>query len=187
MLHAYNESGGMKTFMKSKTEKFAIDSMLAAMCAVLGYISLDFGNIKVTFESLPILLGAFLLGPVDGLAIGGIGTLIYQLLRYGITVTTPLWMLPYMLCGLLVGYYAKKKDFKPTNRQIMIVVVLNELMITILNTGVIYVDSHIFGYYTPAYVLGSLAIRFVICILRAVVFGVLLPKLIDILKKGKYV
>ena len=78
----------------SKTKKLAMDSMLAAMCAVLGYLSLDFGNLKITFESVPILLGALLLGPIDGMAIGGVGTLLYQLVRYGVSVTTPLWILP---------------------------------------------------------------------------------------------
>ena len=71
-----------------KTRKIALDSMLAAMCAALGYAALDFNNLKITFESLPILLGALLLGPVDGLAIGVVGTLIYQLIRYGVSATT---------------------------------------------------------------------------------------------------
>ena len=77
-----------------KTRKIALDSMLAAMCAALGYAALDFNNLKITFESLPILLGALLLGPVDGLAIGVVGTLIYQLIRYGVSATTLLWILP---------------------------------------------------------------------------------------------
>ena len=55
-----------------KTKQLTLDAMLAAMCAVLGYVALDMGNIKITFESLPILLGAMLFGPVDGMLIGGI-------------------------------------------------------------------------------------------------------------------
>ena len=91
----------------SKTRRLAFDAMLAAMCAVLGALSIDLGNLKITFEGFPVLLGALLFGPLDGLAIGGIGTLVYQLLRYGVSVTTPLWILPYMLAGLLVGLIAK--------------------------------------------------------------------------------
>ena len=30
-----------------KTRQLALDAMLAAMCAVLGAVSLDFGNLKV--------------------------------------------------------------------------------------------------------------------------------------------
>ena len=169
--------------MKMSAKRLAINGMLAAMCAVLGYLSLDFGNIKVTFESLPILLGALVLGPVDGLAIGGVGTLLYQLLRYGITVTTPLWILPYVICGLLVGLYAKRKGFRLSPREILVVVMGNEFIITLLNTGVIYVDSHIFGYYTPALIFGALALRLVICVARGVAFGLVLPVLIRNLEK----
>ena len=71
--------------MHFKTKQLTLDAMLAAMCAVLGYLSLDFGNLKITFESLPILLGAMLFGPADGFLIGTVGTFIYQLLRYGVS------------------------------------------------------------------------------------------------------
>ena len=103
---------------KRSTKQLALDAMLAAMCAVLGYLSLDFGNLKVTFESVPILLGALLFGPADGAAVGLVGTLIYQLLRYGGAVTTPLWIAPYVLCGLLVGLYAKRNGFALDRKRI---------------------------------------------------------------------
>ena len=96
----------------TKTRQLALNAVLAAMCAALGYLSLDFGNLKITFESVPILIGALLFGGLDGAAIGAVGTLIYQLLRYGVTVTTPLWILPYVLCGLVVGVYARRHDFQ---------------------------------------------------------------------------
>lgn len=161
----------------------AIDAMLAAMCAVLGYISLDMGNIKVTFESLPILLGALLFGPLDGFLIGTVGTGVYQVLRYGISATTVLWMLPYMICGLLVGLYARKRGFDLSGRQVMTTVVFNELLITVLNTGVMYIDSKIYGYYSAAYIFGSSALRIVVCIVKAVAFALVLPVLIKAVKK----
>ena len=164
-------------------KRLAVNGMLSAMCAVLGYLSLDMGNLKITFESLPILLGAILLGPIDSLAIGGIGTLIYQLLRYGVTVTTPLWMLPYMLCGFAAGFYAQKKDFQLSRWQIMGIVAVCELLVTLLNTGVIYVDSRIYGYYSAAYVFGSLGVRLIICAGRAVAFGLVLPIIIGALRR----
>ena len=93
-----------------KTRKIALDSMLAAMCAALGYAALDFNNLKITFESLPILLGALLLGPVDGMAIGVVGTLIYQLIRYGVIIvsTVPMMLLypfiqKYFVKGVMIG------------------------------------------------------------------------------------
>jgi len=166
-----------------KTKQLSRDAMLSALCAVLGYISLDLGNLKVTFESLPILLAALLFGPVDGLLVGAVGTLIYQILRYGFTATTVLWMLPYMLAGAAAGWYAKKKDFRQTPRQTLVLVILLELMITVLNTGALYIDSHIYGYYSPAFIFGSLGIRLVICVAKAAVFGLLLPQLVRVLNR----
>lgn len=152
--------------------------MLAAMCAVLGYLALDLGNIKITFESVPILMGALLFGPMDGALIGGIGTLVYQLLRYGVSATTVLWIAPYVLCGLLVGFFAKRRGFSLTARQTLVLIVLNELLITALNTGVMYVDSKIYGYYSFPYIFGTLAIRIVVCVVKAAAYGVVMPSLL---------
>ena len=62
--------------MAKNTRQLTINAMMAAMCAVLGYIALDMGNLKVTFESLPILISDLLFGPVDGMIVGGMGTLV---------------------------------------------------------------------------------------------------------------
>lgn len=168
-----------------KTKKIAIDAVLAAMCAVLGYVALDMGNIKITFESLPIPLGALFFGPVDGLAIGFVGTTIYQLVRYGVSVTTPLWIAPYALAGLFVGYTAKKKGFPLRQKDIVILTMSSELFITIFNTLTLYIDSKMFGYYFVGFIAGSLAVRLIICIGKAVAFSIVLPQLLDaVLRSG---
>jgi len=171
----------------SRTRQLAVDAMLAAMCAVLGYISLDFISMKITFESVPILIGALLFGPLDGAAIGLIGTLIYQLLRYGVSTTTLLWILPYVLCGLLVGWYASAHRFELTQKQMLFIVVVAELMVTLLNTGVIFVDSKIYGYYTPALITGSLALRLVICVGKAVAYAFALLPLLNAVRKRRMI
>ncbi len=163
---------------KNLTKQLVLDAMLAALCAVLGYLSVDFLSVKVTFESLPILMGALLFGPLDGFAVGGVGTLIYQLLRYGVSATTVLWMLPYMVCGLAVGWYASRRKFDLTRMQTIGVVVVGELLITLLNTPVIYADSKLYGYYFPGIVTGVLALRLGICVVKAAVFGAILPALL---------
>lgn len=160
-----------------KTRKLAIDAVLAAMCAVLGAVSLDFGNLKITFESLPVLLGAIMFGPIDGLAIGGIGTLIYQLLRYGVTLTTPLWILPYLICGALVGYIARRHEYKPEGSWLAASVFAASLLIFALNTVVLYIDSKLFGYYSPVYIFGSMLPRLLICLVKAAAFTAVLPTL----------
>ncbi|MBQ0135400.1 MAG: ECF transporter S component [Oscillospiraceae bacterium] len=174
-----NNKNGINTY------QLTIDAMLAAMVALLGYISIDATVFKVTFESLPILIGSFLLGPLDGMLVGGIGTLIYQLLRYGFSYTTVLWMLPYILAGLMCGLIAKKHKFELSRKTILITTLIAELIISVLNTGVIYLDSKINHYYYAGIILGSLALRLGIAVAKGLVFGAVLPYFLAAIKKIK--
>lgn len=178
-------TGGFFILKNSKTFKLVIDAMLAAMVAVLGYISIDATVFKITFESLPIFIGAFLLGPVDGMLIGGVGTLIYQLLRYGFAYTTVLWMLPYIVAGLLCGLVAKSDKFNTSKIKFIVVTLCAELLISVLNTGVIFLDSKINHYYYAGIILGSLALRIVVAVAKGIVFGAILPYLLSAIKKIK--
>lgn len=166
------------------TKKLAVNAILAAMCAVLGAISLDFGNLKLTFESLPVLMAALLFGPIDAMAVGGIGTLLYQVLRYGVTATTALWILPYMLCGLLAGLYARKHDFTLSIKQLALIVFAMGIMIFVLNTLVLYIDSKIYGYYSAVFIFGSLLPRVAICLAKAAAFTAVLPMLMRAAQRG---
>lgn len=158
-------------------------AMLSALCAVLGNFALDMGNIKITFESIPILIGALMFGPLDGALIAGIGTLISQLLKYGLSATTALWMLPYIVCGIIVGIVAKFNNFTPKYSWIVPTVILNELLITLLNTVAMYIDSKIYAYYSFAYIFGSFGIRLVICIIKSSVYAVVLVPLVKTLHR----
>ena len=168
---------------KTRTGRLSADAMLAAMCAVLGYLSLDFGNLKITFESVPVLIGALLFGPADGAAVGLVGTFIYQLARYGVSATTALWIAPYVLCGALVGWYAKRHGFSLAQGEVLFTVVTNELLITALNTVALYIDSKIYGYYSPVYIFGSLTLRAVICVGKAVAYSFALPPLLRAIRR----
>ena len=159
--------------------------MLAAMCAVLGAVAIDLTVIKITFESFPVLLAAFLFGPVDGLLVGIVGTFIYQVLRYSLTPTTVLWILPYAVSGLLVGLCAMKHNYRNTDREIMAVTVVSELVILILNTLAIYVDSKMFGYYSPEIITGNLMLRIVICIVKSAAFGFIMPKILFAIARSR--
>lgn len=160
------------------TKKMATDAMLSAVCAVLGYIALDLGTLKITFESIPVIFAALMFGPVDGVLVGGIGTFIYQILRYGFSPTTALWILPYIVAGLAAGMYAKKHEFSNSDRELRMIILFAELIIFIFNTLAIYVDSKVFGYYSVPYVWGKVGIRLLICIIKSVVFGIFTPKIL---------
>ncbi|MBR4150275.1 MAG: folate family ECF transporter S component [Firmicutes bacterium] len=161
----------------------AVNAMLAAMCVVLGYVAIDLGTVKITFESLPILIAGLMFGPAWGAGVGLVGTLLSQLLKYGVSVTTPLWILPYVVCGLVAGIYAKKRGFELTQKQMIFIVVFCELLVTAFNTLALYVDSKVYGYYYAGIILGVLALRLVICVVKAVAFAYVLPMLIKPIKK----
>ena len=165
------------------TKRLTFNAVLAAMCAALGTISLDFGNLKLTFESFPVIAAALLFGPVDAMLVGGIGTLLYQVLRYGITVTTPLWILPYILCGLVVGLYAKWHRFDLDKMRMGIIIFTGSILIFLLNTLVLYVDSKVYGYYSFVYIFGTIVPRTLICLAKAAVFTAVMPVLLDAARK----
>ena len=165
-----------------KTKRIAFNAVFAAMAAVLGYLAIDLGSIKFTLESLPVIIGALLFGATDGAFIGGVGIFIYQLLRYGITLTTPLWILPFIVEGVVIGLYSKSKNYELSRLQTLLIIIIGELIVTGLNTLSLYIDSHIYGYYYPTFITASLAARIVICIVKACVYGAVLPALLRRLK-----
>ena len=154
------------------------------MCAVLGgLVKIDLRVIKISLECYPVFLAAMMYGPLDGALVGGIGTLIYQLLAYPLSATTPLWILPYILAGALTGLYAKHFRFNNTPRQIRLAVALMELLILLLNTAVICIDAKIYGYYSFSYVFGAVGFRLLAAAAKAVLFGLFTPKLLKRLSR----
>jgi uncharacterized membrane protein len=126
-----------------------------------------------------------LLGPIDGLVVGGVGSFIYQLFfsGYGITVTTFLWILPHTISGLIAGLYAKYKKFTLSFSQTCFIVIISNLLVTTLNTLALYVDSRMFGYYSKMLVFGSLGIKVIVGIILAIIYSLTIPKLSTLIKK----
>ncbi len=173
----------------SKTQTFNVkrlvtNAVLIALFFVLSMFSVTIGGIKITFASLPGILAGMLFGPIDGFIVGFLGAFLEQMLKFGFTPTTLLWMLPYGICGLLVGLYAARRKFDLTRGQLMGITVANELLITALNTGVICVDSIIYGYYSKAVVFGMLIPRIALSIGKGVVFAVVLPYLLKAARRA---
>ena len=58
-----------------------------------------------------------------------------------------------------------------------------ELAVTALNTGVLYIDSLVYGYYSAVYVFGTLLPRLILCVCKALVMGAVLPMLVSALRR----
>ena len=176
----------MKKQTSNRILRIVIVGMLAALCFVLSaYVSVKAGSMKFTFAGLPILLAALLFGPVDGMLVGGIGEFLSQIIGYGLTPTTVLWLIPAVVRGLMVGLYAKAKKGAPGIVGTSAMIILSSLVVTLLNGLVIWADAVIMGYYSFAYVFGSTGWRFLASLITAVLYcAVIIPLTAALRKSG---
>ena len=167
-----------------KTRRIVSVGLFVAMYVVLSlYLTVTLWNYKLTFEALPVLVGALLFGPADGFLIGFLGSFLNQMLTYGFTSTTLLWILPHAASGLLVGLLGKTMKQPLNVPKTAVITIASALTVTALNTLAMYVDSKVNGYYSKAFVFGALGARILTGVAMAVAFAILLPPLLDRLKK----
>ena len=182
--------------MQNKTKRMATNAMLAALYFALSMLAVPMGGLKLTFEHLPIIIAAMMFGPVDALIIGALGELANQMMTYGITVTTVLWMMPAMFRGLSVGLCAKflRKYVgldavieKKLPMAFLVTCVISGLLCSLLNTFTLYVDSKMFGYYSHALVFGVLWARLAASAVSSVLMAVAAKPVLAAMRKAKIV
>lgn len=178
--------------MQKKSKNQVVNLCLASIMAAL-YVGLDFlattlstalgGSMKISFSGLAVIIVAVFAGPIWGAACGFVGAFIGQMITYGFSATTLLWVSPAVIRGLVMGilFIAFKKSLKP---HILIVeTVISSLLVTAANTAVMYIDSKIYHYYSYTYVFGGIMPRIISGVLTAVVFAFVLPPIIKTLYK----
>ncbi len=166
-----------------KTKRLVTDALCAAMYVVLSFaLGLRLGPMKISLDGLPILLGAMLFGPVDGLIIGLLGNFISQLLEGYITATTALWMLPPGLLGFMVGWYAKRHDFTLGVKKTALLFFAGLVADTTLTTGVMWVDCLVYKYsfvtYSP-----YIGWRYAADVIKAAIYTLVVPPLIKAIRR----
>lgn len=149
------------------------------------------GDIRITFASLPILLSALLFGPVEAAVIALVGEFLNQLLGYGISVTTMLWIIPPAVRALVVGMSALafRGSDRPLERRPVTCYaccILGAMGTTVANTAVYWVDSIIYHYYSFALIFGSFAWRLFTGIITAAVVTTLAIPIAQFLRKQGY-
>ena len=165
------------------TKRLVTVAVLIALYTVLSLFSANLGLIKLTFESFPVLVASLMFGWVDGLLVGAVGGLLNQMLTYGFTVTTLMWILPNAVRGLLVGLYAKKHGLDLTMKQTAGIVLATSLLVTALNTVALYIDSQIF-HYPISLTVGALALRFLSSVVMAAIYTLVTPRTVALLHRA---
>ena len=180
----------------TNTKRIALDAVLVALYFALSMIAVPIGGLKLTFEHLPVIICALLFGPVDALLVGGLGELINQMLTFGFTPTTILWMTPAMFRGLSMGLAAVRAGKslgmealleKKVPIAFWITCVTSGLVCSLLNTFTLYVDSKMFGYYSYAMVFGVLWIRLAASAASSVLMSVAAKPVVTALRKAKVI
>ena len=156
------------------TRRLVTDAVLIALYVVLNFYTIRLGWLNISLAAFPILVAALLI-------VGAMSGFISQLLTYGLSVTTIMWMLPTLVRGLMVGLYATKRGFDLNRKQIGFIVLVSCLVVTLLNTAALYADSLIY-HYPVALTLGTIALRLVSSVVMAVVFTIITPKTIQLLR-----
>ncbi|HIS02623.1 MAG TPA: folate family ECF transporter S component [Candidatus Pullichristensenella avicola] len=154
-----------------------------ALFVLLSYISIDFFFLKLTFASFPIIVSSLLFGCVDGMAVGAIGEFIHQMLTYGLTPTTILWVLPAFARGLIIGLYAQKRGFDLNMKQTAVIVLVSSLVVTALNTAALYLDAAIVGYPAGLNFL-RIVLRFVSSVVMAAVYTAVSPQAVRLIRRS---
>ena len=164
--------------------------VLAALYVPLAlFVGVSIGNVRLSFGSLPVVTAALLCGPVEGFLVAMIGEFFKQLLRYGVTATTGLYLIPPALRGLIVGAAAlwlwRKRGETLEQRRILccIVCILAAIVTTTGNTLVNWLDSVLYGYFSYAYVFGDALLRFGVGMLNAVVVATVAIPLVKLLRR----
>lgn len=167
-----------------KTKRLVIDSMLVAIYFVLSnYLSVNLAGIRITLDVVPVIVAAALYGPADGLIVGIIGNLLFQLAGpYGISATTIFWAAPDAVRGLLAGLFFKGKCPRMMPLRLVATLVGISLVFTTLTTGVMYVDCLVYKYAFSAYA-PFILIRYVTGVVIAVLTATILPQLIRAIEK----
>ena len=143
-----------------KVYTICIASMMAALSIILDVLSVRTDATKFTIYSFPLLLSGFLFGPWIGLLSGLTSGLISQIILYGFSITTPLWVIAPILWGFLSGIlFHKVQKKRETLLSISLTILITSLCVTLFNTLAIYLDGLIFHYPTP-YVITQLGLRF---------------------------
>ena len=182
--------------MQNKTKRMATNAMLAALYFALSMLAIPMGGLKLTFEHLPIIIAALMFGPVDAIIIGALGELANQMMTYGITATTILWMTPAMFRGLSMGLCARfLRGYVGADAVIekklpigfLVACVISGLLCSLLNTFTLYVDSRMYGYYSYALVFGVLWVRLAASAVSSVLMAVAGKPVLAAMKKAKII
>ena len=179
--------------MKRTISRICGDGMLLAMYIVLSTLTVRLTpNLQIAFTGLTIIMAVVLYGLPDAILIAVLGSFIGQARgAYGLSITTPLWMVPPILRAVVFGIVYEiflKKGIKLEDKKVLFIVfaIIAGLVTTIANTGAIFLDAMIFEYPVSMAVVESI-FRFVSSILSSIFIALVTLPIIYALKNANLI
>ena len=171
---------------RSHVYRITLDAMFVAI-----FVTLSMVPSQLSWATLPALLCAFLLGPIDVLAVVTIGSLIEQI-WYGLSFQSIFWMLPWIAFGIVIGLFAWLCQKYPKIWLMIIGIVCAEILLSVANTsvllrfGYVMVDPTKFPTTVPLWLVTVLTyiLRMPQGIIRAVLSSVIVPLLVPPLRRA---
>ncbi len=176
---------------RSKIYRIALDALFVALYVILGtFLSFKIpGAIQISFSTLPILLCAFLFRPSDAVAVAVVGNFLEQVIDpspYGFA-TLPIWLIPGVLTALVAALGARRARLASSPKAsavwTVIGIVCAEFVLTLLNTGALYLDGYLLDYSVKALHL-LLPTRLLNALVRSILSCVLVPLLLPPLRRA---
>ncbi len=179
--------------MKRTISRICGDGMLLAMYIVLSTLTVRLTpNLQIAFTGLTVIMAVVLYGLPDAILIAVLGSFIGQARgAYGLSITTPLWMVPPILRAVVFGIAYEiflKEGIKLEDKKVLFIVfaIIAGLVTTIANTGAIFLDAMIFEYPVSMAVVESI-FRFVSSILSSVFIALVTLPIIYALKNANLI
>lgn len=180
--------------LSKKTKLLTLSAVMAALYVGLDFLAVSIsapfgGSLKISISGLPIIVVSVFAGPVWGAMTGFVGAFVGQMISYGFSPMTLLWVLPAVVRGLSAGllFKAFKKSTKPLS--LIAITCISSVFVTIFNTIAKLVDFAVYGAYYPGAPQSYIAVlwevpqRLLTGIITAVILSLLLPTVIEGIKK----
>lgn len=136
--------------MISIKERPVLRITVAALCLALYVVLSSFCPetpfFKITFDSIPLIFISIVSGPIDGVLVAACGCVINDAITGYLNFMTPVWMIPAVARAAIVGVVFLKKDILKHKTLWIITVIASALLVTGINTGVMFLDGYVWGY-----------------------------------------
>lgn len=169
-------------------QKLCVCAVLSAMYVALEVLAMQIGkigfmdNYQPPISCFPLILSSVMFGPIWGTATGIIGSFLSQMLMYGITWSSFLWMMPTVIYSLVVAllFIAFKKSYKTLI--LAAEFAISSLVLSFLNSAAYYYQNLIaklsnilLGLFLP--------FKLIMAIVFAIIFAIIAPPIIKRVKK----